>query len=44
LVPRGLRLTIWRLYNSGNPKTGHREACRSAIEQVNARLKNGEFI
>jgi hypothetical protein len=35
MVPKPLRNTIWLLWQNGHPKEGHREACRSAIEQVN---------
>ena len=34
LVPEVLQKTIWRLYNNGNPRDGHVEACTNAVEQV----------
>lgn len=33
-----LQRTIWRLWNDGYMREGYAEACRSAIEQVEARL------
>lgn len=36
-VDAALRRTIWRLWNRGLPKPGHREACLKAIEAVSQR-------
>ena len=36
MVPLPLQKTIWRLWSNGRPKSGHAEACQSAIEQVEA--------
>lgn len=33
-VDGALQRTIWRLWNRGVPKPGHREACMKAIEAV----------
>lgn len=38
LVPLPLQKTIYRLWNSGKPKSGHIDACTSAVEQVNERV------
>ena len=38
LVPLVLQRTIWRLWRSGRPEEGHRDAVANAISQVNARV------